>query len=330
MKVTYFQRKPLPGANSIERIFRDVRGALPSGIKYTVSVSRYHSKGILPRLYNMLEAASRQADVNHITGDIHYAAYFLKKQKTLLTIHDCVSLESYRGIRKKVMWFLWYWLPQKRSALIVAISESTKMELLKHSCCDPNKIRVVYDCVSPSFRPVPYSFNVAKPVILQVGTTQNKNLIRIAQALEGIPCRLNIIGLLTRPQMEALRYYSVDYSNHSDLSDDEMVRSYIDCDMVIFASTYEGFGLPIVEANATGRPIVTSNVLSMPEVAGDAACLVNPFDVQSIREGILRVIQNADYREQIIQNGFENVKRFQPDAITAQYVSLYEELASRR
>ena len=330
MKVTYFQRKPLPGANSIERIFRDVRDALPSGIKYTVSIASYHSKGILPRLYNMIEAVSRQSDVNHITGDIHYAAYFLKKRKTLLTIHDCVSLETYRGIRKKVMFFLRYRLPQKRSEMIVAISESTKMELLKHSCCDPNNIRVVYDCVSPSFRPAPYSFNAAQPVILQVGTTQNKNLIRIAQALEGIRCRLNIIGLLTCPQMEALHYYNIDYSNRSDLSDDEIVKSYIDCDMVIFASTYEGFGLPIVEANATGRPIVTSNVLSMPEVAGDAACLVDPFDVQSIREGILRVIQNAHYREQIVQNGFENVKRFQPDMITAQYVALYEELASRR
>ena len=70
--------------------------------------------------------------------------------------------------------------------------------------------------------------------------------------------------------------------------------------MLTFVSTYEGFGLPILESQATGRPVVTSNVSSMPEVAGDAACLVNPYDADSIREGILRVINDDAYRKDLM------------------------------
>jgi glycosyltransferase involved in cell wall biosynthesis len=98
------------------------------------------------------------------------------------------------------------------------------------------------------------------------------------------------------------------------------------CDLLVFASTFEGFGLPIVEAQATGRPVVTSNIMSMPEVAGDAACLVDPFNVSSIREGVLKVINDSDYRNALVKAGFENVKRFQPEQIARQYAELYHEL----
>jgi glycosyltransferase involved in cell wall biosynthesis len=97
--------------------------------------------------------------------------------------------------------------------------------------------------------------------------------------------------------------------------------------MVLFASTYEGFGLPIIEAQATGRPVVTSRVTAMPEVAGDGACLVDPYDVASIRSGVLRVLGDRGYRDSLVHRGFENVRRFEPGRIAAQYARLYEEVA---
>jgi glycosyltransferase involved in cell wall biosynthesis len=136
--------------------------------------------------------------------------------------------------------------------------------------------------------------------------------------------------MLSSDQKETLSNCDIEYSAKADISDNELVEMYIHCDMVVFASTYEGFGLPIIEANATGRTVVTSNILSMPEVAGDAACLVDPFEVESIRAGVLKVIQDAAYREQLVQNGFKNVERFKPEAVAIQYMALYRELLNKQ
>ena len=75
-----------------------------------------------------------------------------------------------------------------------------------------------------------------------------------------------------------------------------------------------------------GRPVVTSNLLSMPEVAGDAACLVDPFDVASIRTGIHRVVRDAKYREELVARGFTNAERFRVEVIASQYAELYREI----
>lgn len=235
-------------------------------------------------------------------------------------------MERLQGVKKKILWFFWYWLPVKRSAIITVISQSTKRELLRYVKCDPEKIRVVYNCVSPEFVPSPREFNHSCPTILQVGTGSNKNLPRVAAALEGIRCRLQVIGKLSAEQKEILVRHRIDYTAASDVSDDELVQYYRSADMVVFASTYEGFGLPIVEANATGRPVVTSNVYSMPEVAGDAACIVDPFDLASIRAGIQHIIQDPVYRDQLVRKGFQNVERFRPQVIASEYAKIYQQL----
>jgi glycosyltransferase involved in cell wall biosynthesis len=110
------------------------------------------------------------------------------------------------------------------------------------------------------------------------------------------------------------------------LSNEDLLKQYQCADMLVFASTYEGFGLPIVEANAVGRAVVTSNICSMPEVAGDAACLVDPYDVESIRKGILQVINCADYRAALVTAGLKNVERFRPEKIAEQYAQLYRKI----
>ena len=110
------------------------------------------------------------------------------------------------------------------------------------------------------------------------------------------------------------------------LSDDEMLDQYHQCDILSLISTLEGFGMPIVEANAVGRPVITSNTTSMPEIAGDAAMLVDPFDISSIREGFLKIIENSQLREELVQNGLQNHLRFQPKQLATEYAQLYYQL----
>lgn len=327
MQVTYYTRHSNSTNFSIERLFADVRRALPEGIDARVAISRFPSRGFMGRAYNVIEAAFRQGDVNHITGDVHFLAYLLRKKKTLLTIHDFVSVHRLKGWRRAMFLFFWYWLPIRRAAVVSVISESTKKDLLRHIKVDPRKVRVVYDCVSDDFKPVAGEFNAARPLVLLIGTKSNKNVERIAQALQGIPCQLRVIGNLHENQLTVLQRCGAEYSSMSMLLDAQVVEEYRRCDMLVFASTYEGFGLPIVEAQATGRPVVTSNTCSMPEVAGGAACLVDPFDVLSIRTGILKIINDPAYRDKLVRRGFENVERFRPGRIAAQYLEIYKELA---
>ena len=325
--VQHFQRKPEATHFSLERVFDAVRRELPEDITTETHLCPYYSRGILRRILNIVNAALYQRDINHIVGDVHYLALGLIKRKTILTIHDCVGLRFKNGFSRYVLLWFWYWLPVRHVAAITVISEFTRGEVLNFTGCDPEIVHVIPCPLLSGFIAWPKEFCEDKPVILQIGTQlDNKNICRVAEALHGIPCRLDIIGRLTERQREVLDFNSIEYTEQWNISDEQVIEKYRECDMVVFASTYEGFGMPIVEANATGRPVVTSNIGPMPEVAGSAACLVDPYDCVSIREGIIRIIDDAHYRNHLIAQGYENAKRFQAEVIAARYADLYRDI----
>lgn len=326
VKVAHYQRSVGVGF-SIERVFADVRDTLPPDIKVRLATCRFHSRGVLRRVYNVFEAVWRQGEVNHILGDVHYLALLLSRRRTLLTILDCVSLERLRGWRYWAMWLIWYWLPMKRAGMITVISEATREGLLRHGLHDGSRALVVHCCVSPAFAFDSRKLDFRCPRILQVGTGTHKNLDRLAHALEGLPCRLVVIGRLSARQASALKMHGIDVENRVGLSANEIVEEYRRADMVVFVSTYEGFGLPIVEAQAVGRPVVTSRLHSMPEVAGEGACLVDPYDAAHIRSGILRVINDSEYRQFLIEAGRRNVRRFSAPVVADQYAAIYRRMS---
>jgi glycosyltransferase involved in cell wall biosynthesis len=301
---------------------------MPEDCRVTAWTCRNFSSGLWLRLKDMWAARKVQGDVNHVTGDVHYLTFLLDSKRTVLTVHDLALLGRMRGARRCVVWFFWYWLPVRSSRIVITISAATRAALLASVRCDPDKVRVIHNSVSDEFQPASGQFNPQRPRILQIGTGWNKNVERVAEALEGVPCKLAIIGHLSVAQIEVLRRHRIDYENHVGLSREALAAQYAQADMLSFASIYEGFGLPIVEAQAVGRPVVTSDLQPMPEVAGGGACLVNPFDVASIRAGVLRVIDDAGYRERLVSAGYHNAERFRTAVVAEHYAAVYREIAA--
>jgi glycosyltransferase involved in cell wall biosynthesis len=129
--------------------------------------------------------------------------------------------------------------------------------------------------------------------------------------------------------LSSLKKNKIKYTNWTNLSDQEIVERYNDSDMVTFTSTFEGFGMPIIESNAVGRPVVTSNIAPMSDVAGSAACLVDPYSISDIKRGILAIINDSKYRDRLVIDGLDNVKRFSSEAISRQYLGVYEEITKK-
>jgi len=128
---------------------------------------------------------------------------------------------------------------------------------------------------------------------------------------------------LSRKQHTLLTDLNIRYETTVNLSDRDIVGAYERADIVLFASLSEGFGLPVIEANAIGRPVITSNIAPMKDVAGNSACLVDPTDVADIRRGIRRVIDDRDYRDALISHGYVNASLYTSERIADQYSQLY-------
>lgn len=328
--VIFFQRRRRPGANfSLEFIFDDVRSRLKDRIDATLHVAPCLSNGLFRRLWIAINARWNQKQINHVTGDINFVAIALEKSRTVLTIHDCGFLNRSSRIRRWLLHKLWLELPVKFAGIVTTVSHAMKSEFVQKLGYDPGNLRVVHVAVSDRFQRFDHSFCEAKPHILHLGTAPNKNLERVMRALHEIPCKLTVVGVVDKEVQRLATQLNIQLTSHVGLSLEQIIQLYQSCDMLVFASTYEGFGMPIVEAQKTGRPVVTSNVASMPEVAGNGAVLVDPFSVDSIRNGILRVIQDAPLRQQLIEAGFENARRFDGDEIARQYLAIYEELAAK-
>lgn len=330
LRVQHFERRPLAGRFSIERVFDTVRAALPPDIDVRVRRNRFPSRGVVPRLLDAALARRCAAGVNHVLGDVHYLTWFLPRRGTILTVHDCASLARLRGLRRRLLWLGWYWWPLRRAERVVAISEFTRSELGGWVPDARVPIEVIPPPLPPGFCPRPARPRGPKLRLLQVGTAANKNLARVIAACRELPVELTIVGAIGAAERAQLDALGVAYSNRVELDDDALLGEFEACDALIFASTYEGFGLPIIEAQSVGRPVITSRFGATAETAGGAACLVDPFDTADIARGIRRVIEDRRYASELVAAGQKNAARFSPERVAAAYAALYRELGERR
>ena len=285
-------------------------------------VPNYGLKGLWWNIrYVLKHCKNNKYDIIHITGTEHYLLPFLRNERVIITVHDIGfytnNKSNYKNILKYFLWIKTLLL----ASHITFISEKSKNETLQFVKLNDNKYSVVLNPVGSEYVSYPKELNKSCPIILHIGTGGNKNLNSTAIALNGFPCRLRIVGKLTEGQKMILDLYNIHYECVSNLTDDEILQEYINCDVVNFPSLYEGFGMPIIEGQAIGRPILTSNISPTREIAGDSAVLVEPTNTDSIRHGYEILLKNAD---EYIKKGLENVKRYALSRISQEYFQIYK------
>ena len=323
MRILYIYRSKEAGP-SMRRVFEPIEQAL-----------RYEN--LVDSLYLPIATASpidmikniqfvkkylkdKQYDIIHITGHVNYLLFVLRKYNTIVTVHDLGFYTSFSsGLRKKLL-YLFFIHPLKYANHITYISEKSFAEANELIHISKEKQTVVYNPVDPSFSYNPKTINREKPVILHLGTKVNKNLPRVIEAVAGIPCVLHIIGNVPEELKKTIVKYGIEAKIEANVSDLEILQAYKECDVVCFPSLYEGFGMPIIEGQITGRPVVTSDLAPMNHIAGKGAILVEPFSVESIKNGIISALNDS---ERLVSEGLENVKRFSLKHIVEEYKSIY-------
>ena len=189
----------------------------------------------------------------------------------------------------KKVWLDW---PLKRCDRVIAVSNATKRSIVEHTNYPEDQIEVIHTVVPSHFKPRTVLPNNPKPVLLHIGLAPNKNLKGHAEAIQGMDVLLRIIGEPSAADHAMLKSLGIDYEWKSKLSDEEMQEAYATSDVLLFCSTLEGFGMPILEAKAVGLPVITSDIEPMNEVGTGFAFFASPFDYKKLRQTVLDVLQS--------------------------------------
>lgn len=211
---------------------------------------------------------------------------------------------------------------------VIAVSESTRDDITSILKIDPNKIEVVHEAVGPEFkkvaskkrfREVAQKYHLQQPLLFYCGSlSPRKNILRMLKAFDTlknrIPHHLYLASGRGWNDDTVKKHLKEKLSSRAHLlphlPQEDLITIYSLADLYLYPSLHEGFGLPILEAQACGCPVLTSKLTSCPEVAGDGAHLVDPYSVAEIKHGILKILKDLRYREELIRRGYQNQKRF--------------------
>lgn len=325
LSVTYFYREPRKTGVSIEGIFRLVRECL----KGRVEITEFYCKTELSRTQNTKLAGKHTGKINHITGDVNFLAMAMKGKKVILTVHDLGHYDTLKN-RSKLHFFVykmfWFRLPLRHVDIVTVVSEFTRAKLIEYFRFPEDRIRLIYDPVKPLFQYSPKAGLDAVPRILMMGTGVHKNLTNLIKAAKGRNVHLDIIGWPSDGDKALLEEYGISHTLYSKLSDEEVYERYKATDIMFMASFYEGFGMPIIEAQAVGRPVITSGIGAMKEVAKESALIVDPHKPEEIGAAIDKLINDRILYQNMVELGLKNIVPYQHEVIAEQYYKVYEEL----
>lgn len=271
---------------------------------------------------------------------------------SVVTIHDCIHLMFPQYLPNRFAWLYaraFLWSAAHRSARVLTVSEASKRDILRFYDIPPEKIEVIPNAIDDRFGiPPPEEeivrvrerYQLQRPFILYVGNIKpHKNLDRLIEAFallrgEGFEhLSLLIIGdeisRYPRLRRTVQRHKLQKHVRFLGFVPDQTLAVlYRLASVFVFPSLYEGFGLPPLEAMASGTPVVTSNVSSLPEVVGDAAVLIDPYDPAAIAGGVREVLTDPDLRAALVAKGLARARAFSWEQSVRRIREIYGQVAA--
>lgn len=313
-------REPIKGPNFI--LYKDRRDKNSLGFSFPnqFKIKELYAPVAWTQVRLAVEMILNKPDVLFVP--VHVLPRF-HPEKSIVTIHGLeyeyyprhYSASFLRYIRRTTKY------AAQKASQIIAVSQATKKDLEKFYKIKPDKISVVHHGASlPRLKINFKNEKEGQPFLLYLGRIElKKNIIgiiesfRILKERHKIPHRLILAGAPGfgyKKIKQEIEKCCLDIEETGFIDENTKQKLLSRADVFLFPSLYEGFGLPILEAQAVGTPVITSNLSSMPEVAGQGALLVNPKEPEEIAQSVYSLIKNKEQRNLIIDRGFDNIKRF--------------------
>ncbi len=329
MDITFFLRSK-QGAISIGKLFRPLIaeiGKTENVETYYMPSATYGVKGMLQNLWFTFKHRNKKG-INHITGECHFIILALLGCKTVLTIHDLGFYVDHKHemswLKRKFIYYLQIYWPIKLADKVIAISEKTKQEILE-TVPFKRKIDFAKHVSIDAFPYTPKKMYKNHIRIMQCGTAPQKNLETTIKALQGMECELRVVREMTEKQKKLAKECGVAYTNVYNLTDEEMTAEYQNADIICMPSLYEGFGAMVIEGQATGRPVITTDLEPMKSISGGAAHLLkNPKDESELKTAIQKIINDDDYRTDLIERGKENASKYKLENCAKEHLEIYK------
>ncbi len=250
--------------------------------------------------------------------------------KNIIVIYDlCVFLPFQTGssFKTKIIEKIFLRFAMRNARKIITISESTKKDIIKYFSIGPEKISVIYPAVADNFRFIDDKqkckfaldkFNLPEKFILFVGTLEpRKNLVRLISAYHKLSNNYSLVivgkrGWDYQEIFDKIKELNLEervvFLNY--VSNEDLLYLYNSAACFIYPSLYEGFGLPILEAIACGAPVITSNVSSLPEAVGEAAILIDPYNIDNMAMALNKILTDENLRRNLRERGLRQTQKF--------------------